>query len=104
MHRFFNFIVIFLLILGDIFLFAESSDLRMLGILLLYFIFIKRLHFKSKMTFILSLLLLVLAYIQFVFTDPAVFSNPGVLPLVAEKTAVWAFLLLVVGLIQKWKE
>ncbi len=96
------YLFILLLILGDIFLFAVSSDFRILGILILYAFFIKVLKLKSNATFFLSLILLILAYVQFLFSNPIVFITPGV-P-IAEKTAVWVFLFMVIGIIQKWKE
>lgn len=105
MHRYFYYALVFLLILGDIFLFRESSDIRIFGVLLIYGIFIKFLKLKSNTTLLFSLILLVLAYIEFIlFSNPAYFLNPETAPPASERTAVWAFLLLVVGLIQKWKE
>lgn len=97
-----SYFFILLLILGDIFLFTASSDLRILGVLILYVFLIKILKLKSNATFALSLILLILAYIQFLFSDPVVFITPGAPH--AEKTAVWTFLFMVVGIIQKWRE
>lgn len=94
--------IILLLILGDIFLFTVSSDVRLFGILILYIIFVKILKIKSSATFSLSLILLLFAYIQFIFSDPVIYATPGV-P-IAEKTAVWVFLLFVAGIIQKYRE
>lgn len=98
----FAYLLILLLILGDIFLFVVSSDIRIFGILILYAFFIKTLKLKSNVTFALSLILLIFAYVQFIFSDPVVFITPG--EPVAEKTAVWVFLFLVIGIIQKWRE
>lgn len=97
-----SYLFILLLILWDVFLFAVSSDLRIFGILALYVFFVKTLRLKSNVTFALSLILLIFAYVQFIFSNPVLFITPGT-P-IAEKTAVWVFLLMVVGIIQKWKE
>lgn len=99
-----NFVCLFilLLILGDVFLFTVSSDVRIFGVLILYAFFVKTLKLKSNAAFTLSLTLLILAYIQFLFSNPVIFATPGA-PY-SEKTAVWVFLFLVVGIIQKWRE
>ena len=104
MHRFFYFIVIFLLILGDITLFTESSDVRIFTILAIYSVLIKTLKLKSNTTFLLSLIFLVLAYFQFIFSDIKYFHNPSPNIPFSEKAAVWTFLFMVVGAIQKWRE
>lgn len=98
----FSYLFILVLVLWDIFLLAVSSDIRIFGILILYAFFVKTLKLKSNVAFILSLILLFLAYVQFLFSNPIVFITPG--EPVAEKTAVWVFLFLVVGIIQKWRE
>lgn len=101
MHKF-TYPLILSLILGDIFLFTVSSDIRIFGILAIYAFFIKTSKLKSNATFTLSLILLILSYIQFLFSNPIVFITPGAPT--AEKTAVWTFLFLVVGVVQKWRE
>lgn len=100
--RKFSYLFILSLIVGDIFLFAVSSDIRILGILILYVFLIKILKLKSNATFALSLILLILAYVQFIFSNPVIFETPGTPH--AEKTAVWTFLFMVIGIIQKWRE
>ncbi len=100
--RKFSYLFILSLILGDVFLFTESSDLRIFGILILYVFFVKTLKLKSNVTFALSFILLIFAYIQFLFSNPVVFITPGAPN--AEKTAVWTFLFMVIGIIQKWRE
>lgn len=104
MHSFFYFIIIFLLILADITLFIESSDIRIFTLLLIYGLLIKPLKISSKATFLFSLIFLVLAYFQFIFSDIRYFDNPGPIPPFSEKAAVWVFLLMIVGIIQKWRE
>lgn len=104
MHSFFYSIPVFLLILGDVFLFTESSDIRIFGIILIYIFFIRVFKLKSNTTFIFSLVFLVFAYIQFIFSNTAYFLNPDTVAPPSEKTAVWAFLFLVIGIIQQWRE
>lgn len=102
MRRFRYIILILSLILGDVFFFPVSSDVRIFGVLCLYAILIKLLKFKSKTTFGISLVLLFFSYFFYVFSDPSVFAKP-VVP-VAERAAVWLYLFLVIGVIQKWRE
>lgn len=100
--RKFTYFFILSLILGDVYLFTVGSDLRIFGILILYIFFIRNLKFRSNTAFALSLVLLIFTYIQFLFSKPIVFITPGAPN--AEKTAVWVFLFMVIGIIQKWKE
>lgn len=93
---------VFLLILGDVFLFSASSDFRIFGILFFFLILVRRFKLHSITTFLLSMLLFLLTYVQFIFSDPSVFHQPAV-PAV-ERTAVWLYLFLLVGVIQKWRE
>ena|SRR3989344_4192860 len=104
MHRFFYFIIIFLLILGDITLFTQSSDIRIFILVLIYWLLIKALKLNSKTTFIFSLIFLVLAYLHFIFSDIKYFDNPGPNIPFSERAAMWIFLLMVVGIIQKRRE
>ena len=104
MHKSFYLVLIFLLFLGDIFLFKESSDIRIFGLLLVYALFIKIHKPKSSTTLFFSLILLVLAYIQFIFSNTSYFLNPDTAAPTSERTAVWSFLVFVVGIIQQWKE
>lgn len=95
-------LVLFGLILGDVFLFPVSSDLRIFGILGIFIFFIRRYHWKSVGTFVLTLMIFLLSYFFFVFTNPAAFYQP--LVPATERLAVWVYLLLIVGVIQKWRE
>jgi len=104
MHRWFYLIVFFLLILGDIILFTESSDLRIFGLLFLYGLLVKTIKFNSNKTFLFALILLVLAYFQFIFSDMVYFVNPGPNIPFSEKAAIWTFLFISIGIIQKWRE
>lgn len=104
MHSFFYFIIIFLLILGDITLFTESSDIRIFTLLLIYGLLIKIFKMNSNITFLFSLIFLILAYFQFIFSDIRYFDNPSTITPFSERGAVWVFLFMVVGIIQKWRE
>ncbi|MBI4064993.1 hypothetical protein HY409_01300 [Candidatus Gottesmanbacteria bacterium] len=101
-NRVFYLTPILLLILGDVFLFKVSSDVRIFAVLFFFFYLIKRFTLHSSATFLFSLILFVLTYIQYIFTDPGAFYVPLV-PSV-ERTAVWLYLFLVIGVIQKWRE
>lgn len=101
-YRVFYLTPVLLLILGDVFLFKVSSDARIFGILFVFAYFIRKYKLKSTATFQFSLVLFVLTYVQYIFTDPGAFHVPLV-PSV-ERTAVWLYLFLVIGVIQKWRE
>lgn len=104
MHRYSYYTLIFLLILGDVFLFKESSDIRIFGLVFVYLFFLTFLKLKSKETFIFALAFLIEAYIQFLFSNRAYFLNPDTAAPPSERLAVWTFLFLVIGIIQKWRE
>lgn len=104
MNRFFYLFIIFLLILGDILFFAESSDIRILILLIIYGLSIKTLRMNSNTAFIFSLMFLVLGYFQFTFSDIRYFDNPGPVVPFSEKSAVWSFSFIVFGIVQKWRE
>ncbi len=101
-NRLFLLTPVFVLILCDVFLFKVSSDIRIAAILIIFFYLIKRFKLQSTATFLFSLLLFVLTYVQYIFTRPEAFHVP-VVPSV-ERTAVWLYLFLVIGVIQKWRE
>ena len=99
----FPFIITSLLILTDSYFFVESSDLRIFGILFIYIIFLKIFKLKSKTTFLISLFLFVIVFIQFVFSNPSSYIDGSVAP-PAERIAVWVFMLMLIGIFQKFKE
>ncbi len=90
------------LILGDVFFFQISSDVRIFGILFVYIVLTKWLCWHSRTTFILALVLFLLSFILYLFTDPARFHQVLIPP--TERLAVWVYLYLVIGVIQKWRE
>ena len=79
----------------DIFFLKISSDIITFGLLSIYIILSNYYHFKSKFTFIYCIVLLFTMYIGFIISGP----SP-----VTEKNAVWLFLFLLTGIVQKWKE
>lgn len=103
MRKFF-YIIILLLILSDILFFTLSSDIRIFGILLIYIFFMKLLKLGSNIAFIFSLIFLLLGYVHFVFSDITYFVNPGPNIPFSEKAAIWTFLFMIIGMVQKWRE
>jgi hypothetical protein len=95
-------VFILFLICCDVFLFPISSDVRIFGILAIFLYFMKRFAYNSSTTFLFSLVLFALTYIQYILTDPALYHVP-IVP-TAERTAVWLYLFLVIGVVQKWRE
>lgn len=83
------------IIFVDILFFQKSSDLMFFGILILYVIFIKMFYLKSRSTFLISLALLIMMFVNYLFTQASIPT---------EKAAVWLVLFLVVGVIQQWNE
>ena len=95
-------LLILALIAGDVFFFQVSSDARIFTLLLLYIVLMKRLQWRSHTTFIVTLVLFLSSFLLYVFTDPAKFHQP-LIP-ATERLAVWLYLFLVIGVIQKWRE
>lgn len=103
-NKFFSVIPIILLVIFDAILFQKSSDWRTFPILTLYIFCIFRFRIKSVTTFLICLALFVLIYIQYISSSPATFEMQYPLAPFGEKIAVWLYLFLVIGVIQKWKE
>lgn len=82
-------------ILGDVFFVDTSSDFVILGILLLYAIFIKIFRISSKLTFLLCFGLLATMSVNYLLTQASIST---------EKLAVWFILFLIIGTIQQWLE
>ena len=72
-----------------------SSDVVIFSALLLYGFFMKIFQIKNTFTFLLCLGLLVLMYIEYLFTGASIST---------EKTAVWLILFFGIGVIQQWRE
>lgn len=103
-NKFFHVVPIILLILGDVFFFQKSSDWRTFPILIFYIILIIRFKIRANTTFFICLFLFVLIYIQYIFSSPAIFESQYPVLAAGEKFAVWFYLFLIVGVIQKWRE
>jgi len=95
---FFSFIS--LLIFVDVSMFNQNSDVRMLFIILIYVYFYKRCELTAMLTFCFTLFLLLITCFQFFFIDPRILSGVTI-PFGVEKTAVWAYIFLVIGTVQK---
>lgn len=100
-HLFAALLVVTLIVL-DVFFFPVSSDLRLFGIIALYTILVRRFAIRSVVSFGVSLFLFLLSYLYYVRVDPSVFASP-IVP-ISERLAVWTFLFLVIGVVQKWRE
>lgn len=89
-------IIFLILILGifyDSFFILVSYDLITFGILIFYGILVKLLNVKSKSTFLLCLLLLVVMFGSYLYSGTSIAT---------EKAAVWLFLFMAMGVFQEW--
>ena len=82
-------------IFADILFLETSSDFVIFSILILYVVFIKMFLLKSRLTFLISLALLIMMFFNYLFTGTSIST---------EKAAVWLVLFLGIGIIQQWKE
>lgn len=87
--------VIFLGILADTLFIKGNSDLRIFGFLGVYVAAISFYKLKSRLTFLLGLVLLGAMFVEFIFTGTSEST---------EKTAVWLVFFLLIGIIQQWRE
>lgn len=101
-YTYLYFLIILGLICWDVFVFPVSADVRIFAILIIYLIYYWKFRLKSNVTFWISFVLLGVTYIYYLLTDPALYHVPTVPA--AERFAVWVYLFLVLGIIQKWKE
>lgn len=93
-----------LFILGDVFLFYKSSDWRTIPLILFYVFCIVKFKLRAYDTFIICLILFTMIYIQYAFSPPVVFESQYPNIPYGEKIAVWLYLLLVIGVVQKFRE
>lgn len=87
--------IVFLGICADILFLKESSDFRIFALLGIYIASIVIYRLSSRFTFILSLFVLVIMYIEFLLTGTS--EN-------TEKAAVWLFFLMGTGAVQQFRE
>lgn len=91
-------------VLLDVFVFGISSDIRIFALLGMYVYILHRWRVRSDTTFGICLILLGITYVLFLFTVPMAFDDPRPIPPPAERTAVWLYLFLLIGIVQKWRE
>lgn len=82
-------------VIGDVYGFNIYSDSRLVLLLLLYWFYIRLNNVRSKTTFLLTLIFLVVMFISFLAKG----ANAQ-----TERIAVWFYLLLAFGIIQQWQE
>jgi len=99
-----KFLPLILLILADVLFFEKSSDWRTFPILIFYIFLIIRFKVRANTTFFICLFLFFLIYIQYIFSSPATFEIQYPVVPFGEKIAVWLYLFLVIGVIQRWKK
>lgn len=80
---------------ADIFYFPGSSDLRYVFLLFIWWVCVYMFKLKSKITFILALIMVGLLFIFYVFSK----ESPTM-----ERIASWVYLLSVFGIIQQFVE
>lgn len=86
------------LLASDIFLSSNASDIKFYGITIFFFITAFFYQLKSRVTFIICLVLFCIMYLDFLISGLAGPSK------ITEKVAVWLFLFMLVGILQQWKE
>jgi hypothetical protein len=102
--KFLKFIPLILLILGDALLFEKNSDWRTFPIIIFYIFLIIRYKLRANTTFFICLFLFFLVYVQYIFSSPVTFESQYPVVPFGEKMAVWLYLFLVIGVMQRWKE
>jgi FkbM family methyltransferase len=88
-------IAFYLLILSNAIFVEQPSDFIFFGLLFLYIVLAIFYKLKSNITFLLCLILLGIMYCEFLLYGPAQKT---------EKSSVWIFLFLIVGIVQQWIE
>lgn len=95
---------IIFLIFGDALLFERNSDWRTFPILIFYIFLIVRYKITANTTFFICLLFFLFMYVHYISSSPVVFKAQYPLTPFGEKIAVWLYLFLVIGVIQRWRE
>ena len=83
------------MILVDSFFVTISSDVITFGVIILYGLFVRAGHVRSRETFLLCLGLFGTMMLSFVFSFASIPT---------EKLTVWLYLFFIVGIIQAWRE
>lgn len=102
--NFFYVLSIMLLILGDAFFFQTNSDWRTFPILIFYIFLIIRYKITANTTFFICLAFFLFMYVHYIFSPPQLFESQYPFPPFGEKIAVWLYLFLIMGVIQRWRE
>lgn len=87
--------VIFLAIIVDIFFIKKSSDFIIFGLLAFYIACIFVYNLKSKLTLLFCLVLLGIMFVLLLLTGGSSLT---------EKSAVWLYFFLLIGIIQQFRE
>jgi len=87
--------VLFMLVLADIFLISENSDLFTFAIILVYFFFAFFYSLKSSLLFVTGIFIVFVMFILLLITGTSVST---------EKAAVWLFFIILVGILQQFRE
>jgi hypothetical protein len=88
-------IIFFLIIAGDSMLSEKKSDIITFSLIGVYVAGIWLYKLKSKIAYILCLCLLIIMFVQYLFTGTSEQT---------EKTAVWLYLFLTIGVVQQFRE
>lgn len=104
MSKLFYILSTFIIIVLEVLIFRESSDLRIFTILTLYLFLISIKKITANMTIVLSMMLIFYSFILFIFTNFVEFINPGQISPFSERVAVFVYLFLVIAVFQKFKE
>lgn len=86
---------IFIAIILNCIFIEGSSDIIFFGLISVYIGVVFFYKLSSKLTFLFCLALLIIMFTQYLVTGAS---------LRTEKTAVWFFLFMVIGIIQQWKD
>ncbi len=102
--KFFCILPIILLIIGDALFFQTNSDWRTFPILIFYIFLIIRYKITANTTFLICLVFFLFMYVHYIFSSPVLFESQYPFPPFGEKIAVWLYLFLVIGAVQRWKD
>lgn len=87
--------VLLMAILGDVLFLPTSSDVIIFGLLAVYIGYIIFYKLESKLTFLISLGILLTIYLAFILTGTSVKT---------EKAAVWLFFFVLIGIVQQLRK
>lgn len=88
-------IIIYILVLFDIFFIGTSSDLRFFGLVIPYVLLTLFYKVKSKQTLLFCIFLLIILFTKYIISGPEVQT---------EEIAVWFVLFFTAGVLQQLRE